>query len=65
MSFRQKQIVVLCFSFEFLVFQVVLIKLESAFQKNNLSIFNLALIWLETIIGCHETFSYMRLVLWH
>ena len=33
------------FSFEFFVFYFVLVKLENGFQKNNLSSFNLVLIW--------------------
>ena len=43
---------------DFLTFQVVLIKLESGVQKNNLSSFDLGLISL----GYRGTFLYMRLV---
>ena len=32
-------------SFDFFVFYLVVVKLESGFQKNNLSSFNLVLIW--------------------
>ena len=51
---------VLGFSFVSLVFQVTSIKFELGFQKNNLSSFNLSLIWFEKC----GIFSYMRLVLW-
>ena len=43
---------------DFLTFQVVLIKLESGVQKNNLSSFDLGLISL----GYRGTFLYTRLV---
>ena len=52
---------VLGFSFECLVFQVVLIILENGFHKNNLASFNLGLI----SFGYRETFLYMQLVLWY
>ena len=43
------------------MFPVVLIELESGFQKNNLSSLNLGSIW----FGYRGTYLYMHLVLWH
>ena len=43
--FLKKEYFALGLSFDFFVFYLVAVRLESDFQKNNLSSFNLVLIW--------------------